>query len=126
MMENLENYGFTLTTDSKDTGKDIEYKITSVELDKKGQKVQKGDTVNITVSVARMMAVKLLERGKCALSGTPPNINDRIDGLTLTLNTEDPKIMGSFVGGDMYHVNGYIIVIYYGKTKMKIPYVKRI
>ena len=125
MMENLENYGFTLTTDSKDTGKDIEYKITSVELDKKGQKVQKGDTVNITVSVATDDGVKLPERGNVLFQAAAPNINDSSRWVSLTLNTEDHKYHGSFVVGDMYPCEWYINSIYIG-NKDDNSYVKEL
>lgn len=129
MMDNMENYGFTITTDSKDTwediGKDIEYKITSVELDKNGQKVQKGDTVNITVSVATDDDVKLPERGNVLFQAAAPNINDSSRWVSLTLNTEDHKYHGLFVVGDMYPCEWYINSIYIG-NKDDNSYVKEL
>ncbi len=128
MMDNMENYGFTITTDSKDTwedtGKDIEYKVTSVELDKNGQKVQKGDTVNITVSVAADDGVKLPEWGHVDFQAAAPNINVSSIGVSLALDEKDHKYHGSFVVKDMYPCEWYIASIYMG-SKTDDSYIEK-
>lgn len=110
-LENKENYSFTLTKDPDSYVSESKLSLTSVALDRNGQKVKQGDEVNITVSVTNKSDEELPESGYVRFYAAAPNIDDDSKHVDLILG-EDQKYHGTLTIKNMYPCEWYVNSIY--------------
>lgn len=105
-MQDKESYSVTLETDENSDAPII----TSVQLDKNGQNVKNGDTVNITVEAASG-GTPLEQTGSVGFSAAAPNIDNAHRYVGLDFDETDHKYHGTLTIEDMYPCEWYISTI---------------
>ncbi len=93
---------------------DSKLELASVVLDKNGQKIKKGEKLEITIGVANESDVELPESGKVIFAAAASDECEPVE-VTLTLG-EDFKYHGSLTTEDMYPCEWYIDYIKIGQV----------
>lgn len=113
-IEDKESYGFTLTRDPDSRPSEIQAELVSVDMDKNGQKVSKGDKVNITVKVADNSGAALPESGYVQFRTVAPDVDHCAEQIDLKLG-ENQEYHGTLTIGDLYPSEWYISSIGIGE-----------
>ena len=93
---------------------DSKLELASVVLDKNGQKIKKGEKLEITIGVANESDMELPESGKVIFAAAASDECEPVE-VTLTLG-EDFKYHGSLTTEDMYPCEWYIDYIKIGQV----------
>lgn len=107
IIENKENYGFTLKVDETYYSKDS-ITITSVSLDKQGENVKQGDEIDITVDAKDAEGKELPIWGKVYFVPAASNIDASEKEVELELNKTDNRYHGTLKVENMYPCEWYI------------------
>lgn len=115
IMDNKEDYTFTLKVDDADFAKD-NFRITSVNMDKVGENVKPGEDINIIVGVKAGEGIELPRWGAVYFKAAASDIETSEQRVELEWNEDDNCYHGTLPTDDLYPYEWYVSEIFIGSA----------
>lgn len=115
IMDNQEDYGFTLKVDDEDFGNN-KYQVTSVNMDKAGENVKPGEEISIAIDAKVVKGTELPGWGTVTFRAAASDIDSSERRVELEWNEEDNKYHGTLLTEDLYPCEWYVNEISIGSS----------